>query len=228
MHFSRTNYHNHCINITINNEHIQQVHTTKFLGVTVDSKLTWVPHINNILTKISRPIGVINKIKHFLPASTLTTLYNTLIHPHLTYCNIIWGNTYTSRLKSLLILQKKAIRIITHSNYRAHTAPLFKALHILNITNINLFQTAHFMHKFFTKSLPPIFNPYFTSNNSIHKYYTRQSNHFRLPANYKTLFSRRCIRYHGPLIWNSLPTHIINATSANIFKKSLKLHIVSS
>ena len=38
-----------------------------FLGITINKHLNWEPHINIIANKISRPIGILNKLKHFLP-----------------------------------------------------------------------------------------------------------------------------------------------------------------
>src|SRR6218665_1275277 len=68
-----------------------------------------------------------------IPSHVMVNLYYSLIYPYLTYCNMIWSSTYTSRLSHLVILQKKAIRIITKSPYNSHTAPLFHMHGFLNI-----------------------------------------------------------------------------------------------
>ena len=57
-------------------------------------------------------------------------LYNALFHPHLDYCADVWGNTYKSNLKCIITSQRKAIRIITSSNYLVTTDPLFVNLNI--------------------------------------------------------------------------------------------------
>ena len=63
--------------------------------------------------------------------------------PYLQNCSIIWASTYSSHL--LFHLQKKAIRIITHSPPRTHTYPLFSRLKILNIINIYKHQICSFI-----------------------------------------------------------------------------------
>ena len=49
------------------------------------------------------------------------TLYCSLFHPCLSYCNLIWGNTYPSKVKCLFTLQKKAIRLICNAGRLAPT-----------------------------------------------------------------------------------------------------------
>ena len=61
------------------------------------------------------------------------TLYYTLIYPYIVYCNCAWSSTYVSNLNRIYYLQKRAVRAITNSDYRAHSAPLFSKLGILDI-----------------------------------------------------------------------------------------------
>ena len=53
--------------------------------------------------------------------------------PYLTYCCEVWGNNYKTRIQSLFILQKRAIRICMNTNYKCHTKPLFYQLRSLNV-----------------------------------------------------------------------------------------------
>ena len=123
-------------------------------------------------------------------------LYNSLVLPHITYYNIVWGNINQSKLNSILILQKKALRICTHSNYLAHTNPIFHELKTLNLHDIHNYQTSIFMFKH-TRNLLPLFHDVFTHNRDIHSYPTRRSNEFHL-NNPKQLLAHRSIRHHGP------------------------------
>ena len=62
------------LNITLNDHKIQNVKFTKFLGVTIDEHLSWKYHVNDIACKISRVIGVLNRLKGFLPLHILVNL----------------------------------------------------------------------------------------------------------------------------------------------------------
>ena len=46
------------------------------------------------------------------------TIYNILIYPHLSYCNITWSSTCPVRLESIFMIQKKIVRIMTFSSYK--------------------------------------------------------------------------------------------------------------
>ena len=63
-------------------------------------------------------------------------IYMSLIYSHINYCILIWGNADKSTVEPLFKLQKKAIRIISKSNYLDHTAPLFKSLKLLTVYDV--------------------------------------------------------------------------------------------
>ena len=85
------------------------------------------------------------------------TLYNSLILPYLQYCSIIWASTYSSHLQPLFLLQKKALRIITHSPPIAHTYSLFNKFKILNMFNIYKYQVSCFVSFTCRSSCPLLF-----------------------------------------------------------------------
>ena len=120
------------------------------LGSVLDSRMTWNNHTTNISNKCSRTIGVLNRIKHFIPLIVRILLYNTLILPHFNYCITAWGYQCDRIIK----LQKKAIRIISISTYNAHTEPLLKNLRILKIQDILILQTLKMYHKHRNNKLP--------------------------------------------------------------------------
>ena len=234
LNVSKTNYMlfssktpNHHNNISIDNNKISQVHTTKFLGITIDDNLTWNHHIDNITTKASHATGTIYRVRHHLPQHILKSLYNTLVLPHFSYCNIIWASNYQTRLTRLNITQKWGIRTITNSSRCTHALPLFHKLNTLTITDINQLQTALFVHDYIHNKLPPNFNDYFTTNKQIHTHNTRQSHKFHLPLP-TTTAEMHHILYHGAKLWNELPNHITNIANKLSFKKHLKKHYINT
>ena len=69
-------------NIQINGSNIEFVENFMFLGITINNKLNWNSHINKVTNKISKTVGILNKLRYFLPSGVLQTIYNTLILPH--------------------------------------------------------------------------------------------------------------------------------------------------
>lgn len=218
-------YDHNSLSVSINNLLISCKTSTKFLGIFLDQNLNWKTHINYIALKISKNIGVINKLKYLLPKNVLLSLYYTMIFPYLTYGNIVWASTYHSRLNCLMVLQKRIVRIITHSNYLAHTNPLFMNLHLLNIFEINFFQIACFVYLFYNNDLPDVFHNFFVANNSIHNYNTRNSSNLHRFKCRTTLLSFST-RQRAPIIWNSLNSFIKSSSNYHLFKRKLKQNIL--
>ena len=109
---------NQNVSSKINDQAIEQVKYTKFLGLYIDDELTWKYHLDHAAAKISKMTGIMAKARHYLSLKTLQTIYDTMVYPYLTYCNIIWTSTYPTRLKSIFMIQKKIVRIMTFAKYK--------------------------------------------------------------------------------------------------------------
>ena len=103
----------------------------KYLGILIDNNLSWKHHIDHIVIKISRAIGLISKLRHFVPKHTLINIYRSLIAPYLSYGLIVWGQACKSYLDKLLKLQKRVLPFIYFSDHNQHAIPLFSDAGIL-------------------------------------------------------------------------------------------------
>ena len=214
------------LNIKIDDQLIDKVEKTKFLGVVIDSKLSWKNHISLVSGKLSKSIGMIIKAREYLNRNALLTLYYSFVYPYLTYCNPVWGCTYYSNLKQLFILQKKALRIMCGKSRRESTENIFSDLKILKFTDINTYLTGRFMYKFYKKNVPEIFTSFFQCNSSVHGYSTRQREYLHAPP-VKSNLSQFSIRYRGVVVWNAILKSKINPdVSEFVFVKSFKAHIL--
>ena len=96
------------INLTINGIKLEQTNQTKFLGIIIDNKLTWKPHIDTLKRKLSKIIAILYKLKGLINKEFLQTLYCSLFFPYLIYCVEVWGNTYKTIIHPIYMLQKKS------------------------------------------------------------------------------------------------------------------------
>ena len=144
-------------NLKVNNNSIERVTEFNFLGVILHSDMTCNKHINHSSMKTARFISILYCLRNVYPESILVTIYNTLVLPHLHYCLLLWGSVVKEN-HSLHLLQKKALRIITNSDYLAHTEPLCKRLRIL--INSDMFSVAlwKFYCKLMNNKLPEYFS----------------------------------------------------------------------
>ena len=137
-----------------------------FLGVILDENLIF--HI-----KISKSIGIIYKSSFCLSKSSLHTLYYALVYPYLQYCISVWGFTYSTNLNRVILLQKRAVRIVDKEAFDAHTDPIFKELKILKFDKLYLFNLGKFMYSYYNNLLTRSFDNTFLRKTDIHNYYTR-------------------------------------------------------
>ena len=133
--------------IEIDGKTINEHKSVKYLGILIDCHLNWKEHIQQLSKKISRGIGVLCKIRHYVNVKILAQLYHAIIL--FSYCCIVWGNTYDHNIKPLQRMQKKVIRLITFSDFDAHTSPLFSQLKLLKLQDHIKLQTLYFMPQFF-------------------------------------------------------------------------------
>ena len=134
-------------NICIDGNTIERVCFTKFLGVYIDEDLNFKHHTAQISKKISKSLGILNRVKYILPRKILVTLYRTMIHPYLSYCNIIWGGASLLALNRLICLQKRAVRLITCSYFRAPSNPIFDKLGILKLQDVYKYEILMFVYQ---------------------------------------------------------------------------------
>jgi hypothetical protein len=95
----------------LNNIPLQQEKCIKYLGIFIDSNLSWKPQVDNIAKKIKRSVGVLSKLRYYVNINILTNIYYALICPYLIYGITVWGNTYLTTLQPLFVLQKKSMPI---------------------------------------------------------------------------------------------------------------------
>jgi hypothetical protein len=180
---------------------VEYVSEFSFLGIILDENLNYRAHINKIHSKVSRTVGVMNKLKYYLPSNILRTIYNSLILPYFNYGILIWGSQ-TSRLVKL---QKKAVRIIVSAKYNAHSEPILKRLNLLKISDICVLQELKFCYKLEYRNLPFYFiSSLFSRIREVHGYNTRYTNNFVIP-HIKHEFARNCISYKIPITYNNSP-----------------------
>ena len=103
-------------------------------------------------------------------------IYYSLTYPFLTYGVLVWCLTFPSFLTQLFIIPKKAITIISFSEPKSHSEPLFKYLSLLKLNDIIESQILSIIvYKWSRRLLPSYFSGYFKFNSSVHSYSIRQS-----------------------------------------------------
>ena len=101
MDLDRLNNINNDLDLKLGGSRINRVKGTKTLGVIVDDQLKWKSPLNNIVSKVSKGIGMIRRMKAFVPQETLISVYNAIVLPYFDYCSLVWDTCDNYSLEKL-------------------------------------------------------------------------------------------------------------------------------
>ena len=200
---------------------IEQVDSYTYLGITIDTKLSWKPHIDKLRSKLLQALGILYRTRPYLDRKSLILLLHSLFMSHLKYGIICWGRA-TSKLPPLQILINKAMRCIYFRGPRENTDDLQKENKILRIEDMVKFEIGKFMFNYYNNLLPPTFNKYFINLSDAHHHNTRlAANNFRRPSK-RTNYGLKTLSYLGVTTWEEIPDNCKTNNSIYSFSKKYK------
>ena len=181
--------------------------------------------------KIARSSGILHRLRNFYPQSVLFIICNTLILPHFHYCLLLWESVIKEN-HSLHLLQKKALPIITNSDYLAHTEPICKKLRIIKILDMFSVALWKLYYKLMSNKLPDFFTSMKPVIPAVTERYEIRNLSFYTPI-IKHKFAECSLHYWLIKQLNSencltLLTNKVNMNSFYSFKVFIKNRILSS
>ena len=187
----------------------------KFLGLLLDETLSWDHHRSHVARKVATGAYMLCRLKRIVPLKIRMLIYNGLIRPHYEYMLEVWGASPASKLKVFKLNQKKCLRNILCTNYRAHTDPLFAQLGVMKFEDMVVYATALLAHRVFYSEAPP----------SIVSLWKRVEPEFNRSLSFK--LSPGCHRftmfpqYRVSKVWNLLDLEIKSIVKYSTFKLDL-------
>ncbi len=209
------------LNLTIGGKPIERVSSMKYLGVILDEHLTFDEHIQYILFKSSKKLGILRRSKEYLNNSTRKLLYQSLILPHMDYCDTVYMCTTEKNLQKLQIVQNSAFRIILEADIDTPISELHKKL---EMPNLKQRRSIHLAMECFNNinNKEAGLHSFFVPTSDTHVRTTRQTlGKIMNVPNIRTNTGRKSIAYRGPNFWNHLETEIRIIDNKNNFKREV-------
>ena len=218
-----SNHHYSNIKLTIGTSlELEQVKEYKYLGLIIDSKLTWKSHVQYLRNKLSRNLGVLFKSRHYLNKKSLQLLFNSLFSSHISYGILCWGRCGKTTLDPLIRIVNKAIRCINFLKYTDTVKKYYFTEQFLPIPDIFNIELAKFMFKYNKGLLPQIFNSYFERADTVHTHFTRLSkDNYFLPRTNKTT-GLNSLGFLGVRLWHGVPDETKRKITLGSFVTSYK------
>lgn len=214
--------------LSVKGELMERVEEYKYLGLVIDCRLSWKPHIELMKRKVKPVLALLRRTAYLLPTETKLAVYYAHIHSHLTYLSSVWGSTGSTRLRQLERLQNRALRYIFWNEYNGtqlSTNDLYIKYNILKIPDLIRYSFCMSIFKIKSGLLKTSFSFATTSDN--HHYQTRRRSHLQLPRS-RTNYSRHSILHEGVNFYNALPSQMRHDNNAVRFKMLLKHHLIQS
>ena len=203
---------------------VEKTDSIKFLGIILDDKLSFCNHVSHLAGKLSRAIGIINRITYLIPFRQLLNLYYALVYPYLTYGITVWGKASIGGEMRLQKLQKRSIKVIM--KYERNPRP--EVARLLNIESIHAYFTLVKLYKMLNDNSHPYFRDRILDIQIIHEHSTRFKS--QLGLNTPLFCKTKCLAsfaYQSVNIWNKIPYTIRSASSLKSFSKELKFYLTS-
>ena len=99
--------------LRLNGIAIEKVECVRYIGVMLDSFLSYKQHVDSICTKLSRLFGVFTHLRHKIPQTYARQIYYSTIFPHVNYCLEIYGSCVPKIMKTLQTKQNSLMKYLT-------------------------------------------------------------------------------------------------------------------
>ena len=161
-------------------------------------------HTEQLNTKLNRANGMLALARHYINNNALLSLYHGSFSSHLNYACQIWGQNINENSKTFL-LQKKSVRIITFSDFRSHSSPLFKELKILTLIDKIILNNCVLVYNILKGQIPKKLVNMFEMAKDNHRYLTSNSSNTSVKlSSVKTNYGRNSICFKGCTQWNKI------------------------
>ena len=206
----------------------------KISGITLDPHLNWSFQADSLSTKLSRAVGMLAKIRHYVPQNTLRNIYFGIFSSLLTYGSQVWGQFSNKHVCRLQRLQNKAIRIINFAKFDDPTGPLYQKSKILKLCDHVKLQNFFYVHNSLKGTLPvALLKNYFQVVADNHPFDTRgAARHLMVLPEARTNYGINSIKYQSVAFWNTIvslfPDKKLQLESKFICNKVIKNYMLNN
>jgi hypothetical protein len=216
------------LNLTINSENIENVTIIKYLGLFIDSKLSFSYHFDKVCKDMTSKLYLINRQKHTFSNIYLKIFSTSLIISKLDYCFIVWGNLSITQYTRLDRIMYRAAKLVIFKNRNLSMFECFEKVNWLGSEERYHVYTLEYVYKncVLNSPLNKCFN--FTKNlQTSENRVTRASFDFVKPR-MKIKFGQKSFSFNASKIWNDLPLEIKQLNNFNQFSFTLRQYVIKN
>ena len=193
----------------------------KLLGITIDNKLSFDAHVNNMCNKVSQKLNALTRIANYINPDQRRVVMKAFIISQFGYCPLVWM-FHSRRINNRINrLHERALRL-AHNDYGASFQDLLIKDKSVTIHQRNLQVFAILLYKIINNETPEIVREIFYIDYQPH-YNLRQNLEFQT-VNIRTVrYGTESLTHLANKIWSIIPTEAKSAPTLQSFKQQIKL-----
>ena len=194
----------------------------KLLGLTIDKKLNFIEHVQNICKKASQKVYALSRVARWLPFYKKRILLKAFIESQFSFCPLLWMFCTRKLNRKINHIHERALRLVYDDQDSSFEELLMKD-NTICIHHRNIQYVAIEMFKVVNGIAPPIMTDIFGEMRDLS---TRSGVSFQRPRINTVYRGENSIRVFGPLVWDTmLPKRFKSCDSLAQFKKCIRTWI---
>ena len=215
------------LRLVIGSSLIERTNVQKFLGIYIDDRLTFREHANKICAKMSKRVGVMRRLKEFIPRDILKQLFYTFIYSRFTYGIICYGSAYQNQIQRVKKVINRSLKLVF--NTTVLSSELLKRENVLDFDMAYKYFCLIKMYRILRLNNHESLASKIDSFQINHSHNTRAVAHqaLTLPPCRRTKCQNSFL-YRGIKFWNNISPDLKNISDdVNTFKRLLKQKLLT-
>lgn len=200
--------------------------TVKSLGLTLDSTLSWQPHVRLTIKKVSSIMHNLRRNLDFLPVSIRKILVQSLVFPILEYSSVAFMDLSDTLNTKLQRTQNACVRFVLNIKRSEHITPYFCQLNWLKLRERRILATAELLLTAMSKQSPQYLINNFTEMSSVHQRSNRHTASMMQIPRHRTVKCSNTFLITASRLWNSLNLHSLLSKSSCYRKKCIHAQLL--
>ena len=206
--------------LLVENMEIKSSTHEKLLGVTIDTKLSFNMHIDNMCKKANIKLNALSRITPYMDFNKKKLLINAFFMSQFNYCQLIWMCHNRTKNNKINRLHERCLRLL-YNDKKSSFEDLLQKDNSVSIHQRNLRALAVEMYRIKNGLAPEIVAEIFPLR-AKGRYNLKNWSDFMIPNVRTVNHGFESIRYLGPKIWECVPENIKKEETLDLFKNAIK------
>ena len=198
---------------------ISNSQTEKLLGITVDNKLTFKPHVANLCYKASQKLHALSRVGNYMNFSQRKLIMNSFILAQFGYCPLVWMFHSRGLNNRINKIHERSLRIV-YQDHKSSFEELLKRENAFTIHQRNIQTLCIELYKVAYGIAPGIMRLLFPTKPGVRYPW---ENIFQTQNIRTVTWGTESLSHLGPKIWSILPLQLKKLPTFKLFKPAIRL-----